>query len=105
MKKKQAAKAEHPADATYRHPDKTRLTSLQAEALVSEWIIPYLDGDESISEFLLLLRTLAYQEDATERENIYIALEGLLMPYTFAATGALDRLLVRRHAALGEAQL
>ncbi len=72
------------------------LTPEQATEIVNSWTMDLFNTDETIGDFLLLLRVLAYEPEPSVRENIFIAIESLLMPYTTGACEALDHLIEER---------
>jgi hypothetical protein len=83
-----------------------KLTREQAAAIVDAWTrTGFLEGDDEIGGFLLLLRTLAYETDATQRENVLIAVEEKLLPMSLAVGRAIDGVVARRaeEIAKGEA--
>lgn len=76
------------------------LTPEQSAAIVGEWINDFLDNDETVGKFLLLIRTLVYEPELLRREDAYLAIENHIMPYTKAAERAIDDLVHKTHAAL-----
>lgn len=72
------------------------LTREQAAAMVDVWAREYFHDDDSIGDFLLLLRTLVYEEDLNVREGIIIRVEQVLMPLSRKACDAIDALVTER---------
>ncbi len=74
------------------------LTREQAAIMVDGWVIALLDNDQAIGDFLLLIRSLAYNTDATAREEILGGIENVLMPYMRSVGRAVDDLVEQRRA-------
>jgi hypothetical protein len=76
----------------------TALTPEQAAEIVKGWIIPFLCDDETIGDFLLILRALCYRRDLTDRETLVNQIENVITPYAPAIAEATSELLQRRLA-------
>jgi hypothetical protein len=79
------------------HDERTRLTPEEAAQVADSWINFFCD-DETIGDLLLLLLSICYEPDATEREALVIAVENTLMPYSPHISTALQELVSSRLA-------
>ncbi len=81
--------------------DKYSLTREQVQAIINE--LPEMDfygSDNDLGTFLVLLHAFTYTESASERENMLIAAETVLMPHSTVAGLALDALIEERRKAI-----
>jgi hypothetical protein len=78
------------------HDEGARLTPQEAAALAHGWIVPFLCDDETIGDFLLLLRSICYAKEMSEREYIVNEVEKVLLPYAPSIDDALNRLMTER---------
>jgi hypothetical protein len=80
------------------HDEGQRLTPEEAAALVDTWTMPFLCDDETIGDFLLLIYSIVYEQDMTERETLMIAIENTVMPYAPFIGAAVHKLMSKRLA-------
>jgi hypothetical protein len=67
-----------------------------ALSLVSE------SDDTEIGDLIYLLRALTFTDDASDREDLLIAVEGRLMPYLTCADESVNTLVEKRQQAAKE---
>ncbi len=79
-------------------PSVAPLTPDQAVQLFKNWRFPIMEADETIGDLLLLISSLAEEEDVNKRWAIQIAFEKWLMPYSNASDRALEELRRNRLA-------
>jgi hypothetical protein len=88
--------AKKPTPQIAGHDEGARLTPKEAAALADSWANSWLNDDESIGDFLLLLRSVAYAADLNEREGILFAVENAVLPFSPQINRATDRLISQR---------
>lgn len=86
------AEANKPKSREPFKPSVPALTPEQAVEMIKSWPFPIMDNDELIGDFLLLISSLAEEEDFDKRWAIQIAFEKWLMPYSNASDRALEEL-------------
>lgn len=70
-----------------------RLTPEQAGKTVEGWTMTLFNDNESIGDLLLLLHSLYYERDMTEREQILQSIERVLLPFAPAVGDAVRNLM------------
>ena len=56
----------------------------------------FLSDDETIGDFMLILRSICYTKDMNEREGIVNAIEAVLMPFTPSVSDAMGAVIQER---------
>jgi hypothetical protein len=82
-----------PGPEMERESDRYSLTTEQARDLTFGVMSGNLADQEALGDFLLLCRALAYSD---RNEDLLRDVENTLMPYTVAASKALDNLIRQR---------
>lgn len=77
------------------HDKGARLSPDETTAIVDGWILPFLCDDETIGDFILIVRSICYA-NASESEEIVNAIERTLMPYSTGANDGLNAVLTKR---------
>jgi hypothetical protein len=83
--------------------DSYKLTDEQIKRAVQTFEFDFLSdssADTKAGVFLALLRSFTYTTDDTERENMLLAAESVLMPLTKACEKAINRLAIKTHQAI-----
>jgi hypothetical protein len=75
-----------------------RLTPQEAVALVRPWANSYFCDDENAADFLLLLRSICYERELLDRENIVTEIERAVLPLMPSADKALNAVMSERLA-------
>jgi hypothetical protein len=100
MQKKDNTKKSTTPTSSY---DSYKLTDEQIKRAVLTFEFDLLSDDSADTKagaFLALLRSFTYTTDDTERENMLLAAESILMPLTKACENAMTRLAIKSHQAI-----
>ncbi len=68
----------------------------QVAAIVDQWVVTQFCDDQSIGDLICVLKAIVYRNEEADRERVLAAIENLLMPYSPAASQALDNVVARR---------